>query len=94
MPYTRPWSTRFSRPVICGSSPDFCATEPMARRTLPGCLTTSYPATYASPASGRESVVRIFTVVDLPAPLGPSRPNTVPLAAARLTPLSAFTSPR
>ena len=94
MPYTRPCRIRFSRPVACGSSPDFWFTQPMASRTLPGCRTTSKPATKASPASGRESVVRIFTVVDLPAPLGPSRPNTVPLAAARLTPLSARTSPR
>ena len=28
--------------------------------------------------SGRDSVVRIFTVVDLPAPFGPSSPKIVP----------------
>ena len=49
------------------------------------------PATSAAPLSGRERVVRIFTVVDLPAPLGPTRPNTLPGATPKLTPASAFT---
>ena len=38
------------------------------------------PATLARPESGRESVVRILTVVDLPAPFGPSSPKTLPAA--------------
>jgi hypothetical protein len=42
---------------------------------------------------GRESVVRIFMVVDLPAPFGPSSANTVPGITLKLTPLSAWMPP-
>ena len=72
MPYTRPCRIRFSRPVACGSSPDFCARSRWRGGPWPAASRTSNPATKASPASGRESVVRIFTVVDLPAPLAPA----------------------
>ena len=37
-PWTRPWSTRFSRPVAIGSKPGFCETYPIARRTAAGSL--------------------------------------------------------
>ena len=50
-------------------------------------------ATVARPASGFCNVVRMRTVVVLPAPLGPSRPSTVPSSTARSSPSSAFTSP-
>lgn len=49
------------------------------------------PATRASPESGRERVVRILMVVDLPAPLGPSRAKMDPLATVRFSPSSALT---
>ena len=49
------------------------------------------PATIAVPESGRESVVKIFTVVDLPAPLGPSSPKTEPASTERLRPFKART---
>ena len=49
------------------------------------------PATRALPLSGRLSVVRILIVVDLPAPFGPSRPNTVPAVAPNESPSSART---
>ncbi len=65
-----PCSTRFSRPVACGSMPARWPTTPIMRRTLPGSRRTSIPATRASPSSGRDRVVRILTVVDLPAPFG------------------------
>ena len=35
----------------------------------------------------------ILIVVDLPAPLGPIRPNTSPGRAVKLMPSTAFTSP-
>ena len=38
-------------------------------------------------------VVSMPTVVDLPAPFGPSRPNTVPAGTVKLTPATARTSP-
>ena len=47
---------------------------------------TSIPSMVARPPSGRRRVVRIRTVVVLPAPLGPSRPSTVPGATERSTP--------
>ena len=46
----------------------------------------------ALPASGLSSVVRMRTVVVLPAPFGPSRPSTVPSRTSRSTPSSARTS--
>jgi hypothetical protein len=33
--------------------------------------------------------VRIFWVVDFPAPLGPRKPNTSPLSTAKLIPFTA-----
>ncbi len=47
----------------------------------------------AVPPVGRESVERILTVVDLPAPFGPSSPKIVPGATDRLTPSRARMSP-
>ncbi len=95
VPSSAAHTARAARPAMPpGSSPDFCATRPRANRTLAGSRTTLYPATRASPASGRDSVVRIFTVVDLPAPFGLSRPNTVPVSATRLRVSRARTSPR
>ena len=74
----RPDSSRFSRPVAVGSAPDRWATTPMARRTAAAWARTSRPATLADPESAWARVVRILTVVDLPAPLGPSSPKIVP----------------
>ena len=60
---------------------------------LRGSARTSWPATVALPSSARASVVRMRTAVDLPAPFGPSRPNTVPSSTANDSPSSARTSP-
>ena len=49
------------------------------------------PATRACPLVGRSSVVRMRTVVVLPAPFGPSRPSTAPSGTSRLTPSIART---
>jgi hypothetical protein len=54
---------------------------------------TSSPATLAVPSSGVSSVVRMRTAVVLPAPFGPSWPNTVPVSMPMSTPRSAWTSP-
>jgi hypothetical protein len=43
----------------------------------------------AVPESGRDRVVRIFMVVDLPAPFGPSSANTSPAATSKSIPSSA-----
>ena len=46
----------------------------MLRRTSAPCVAMSKPATVARPAVGGSSVVSMWTVVDLPAPLGPRKP--------------------
>ena len=75
------------RGVLAGE-PDAARGRRAARRT------TSMPATVARPASGASSVVRMRTAVVLPAPLGPSRPRTVPAGPSRSTPSSARSSPK
>ena len=45
------------------------------------------------PRPARSSVVMTLTAVVLPAPLGPSRPRTLPLRAVKSTPQSARTDP-
>ena len=55
------------------------------RRRLPA----AWPATRASPAVGRTRPQAIFASVDLPAPLGPSRPTISPSATSSETPRSA-----
>src|SRR5262249_34846528 len=65
----------------------------MARRTRSGSFNTSKPATSAEPESGLDKVLRIFIVVDLPAPLGPSSAKTAPDSTVKLRPSSARTLP-
>ena len=48
---------------------------------------------YVPQESGVVSVVSTRTVVDLPAPFGPSRPKTSPSCTENVTPSSACTSP-
>ena len=69
------------------------ADDPDGRRTRAGSRSASMPATRTRPLSGTARVVRMRTVVDLPAPFGPSSANSVPGSIARLTPSSARTSP-
>ena len=92
MPKTWPCSRRFSRPVASRSSPPAWETTPIDSRTWAGSRRMSWPATVAEPPSGWASVVRIFTVVDLPAPFGPSSPKTVPAGTEKVRPSSACTS--
>src|SRR5687767_4316334 len=60
-------------------------------RTSRAWRTTSWPSTAARPDVGRTSVLRIRNVVVLPAPLGPSRPNTVPRGTVKLRSSTART---
>ena len=66
---------------------------PILARSAAASRTTSRPSTVAVPDVGSSSVVSTRTAVVLPAPLGPSRPRTVPAGASRSTPSSARTSP-
>src|SRR5450755_701300 len=55
---------------------------------------TSSPATRAPPAVGLARVHSMLMVVVLPAPLGPRKPNTSPVATSKFTPRTARTSPK
>src|SRR5215213_386598 len=66
----------------------------MAERTRSGSVRTSCPAIRTVPASGTRSVDRMFTVVVLPAPLGPSSARTVPRGTARSMPSRTPWSPK
>src|SRR5690242_6274603 len=63
----------------------------MLRRTASASTTTSCPTTRAVPLVARDRVVRIFVVVDLPAPFGPSSPWTVPAGTVSVRPSRART---
>ena len=54
--------------------------------------TTSWPSTRALPDVGISSVISILIVVVLPAPFGPSSPNSSPSPTSKLTPRTASTS--
>jgi hypothetical protein len=84
---------RFSLPVCSSSIATSWPVRLMLRRTSARPVTTSCPATLAVPASGLVSVVRMRTVVVLPAPFGPSSENTLPLGTRRSTPVSTCTEP-
>src|SRR5947209_19216819 len=66
----------------------------MFRRTSSRSLTTSWPATAAEPDVGLARVQSMLIVVVFPAPLGPRKPNTSPVATSKSTPLTASTSPK
>lgn len=84
---------RFSSAVRRSSSAANCPVTPIAERTPSGAVWMSWPATRAWPPSAAMRVERICTVVVLPAPLGPSRANTVPAGMARSMPSSTVLSP-
>ncbi len=88
-----PMSTRFWVPVSSSSRVASWPVTPMTRRTAAAWVAMSRPATEPEPPSGRIMVVSILTVVDLPAPLGPSTPRMAPSATSRSTPSTAHWSP-
>ena len=91
--YSLPTSTRFSRAVSTSSTAAYWPDVPISGRTFAGLASTSIPATLAFPDSGRSRVVKTFTKVVFPAPLGPSKPRTVPCSTERLSPSRARTGP-
>jgi hypothetical protein len=62
-------------------------------RAAIGSVATSKPSRRALPPVGATVVVSIPTVVDLPAPFGPSKPNTSPGTTSKLIPRTASTPP-
>ena len=51
------------------------------------------PSTVSCPPSGRRKPSSKCSNVDLPAPLGPSNPNTSPCSTRRSSPLSTSSAP-
>src|SRR6185312_2833946 len=91
IPYRRACSTRFSEALANVSAPPACETYPICCLTFCGCLSRSKPVTVALPLVGANSVVSIFSVVLLPAPLGPRKPNISPSCTSRSTLFTAST---
>ncbi len=85
--------TRFSMPVRFSSTAAYWPARPIRWRRRASSATTSSPATRACPPSGLSRVASTRTKVVLPAPLGPSRPSTVPAATSSETPSRARTAP-
>src|SRR4030095_2934215 len=57
---------------------------PICCFTIKDELRTEVPPIKASPLVGGKNPVSIFTVVDLPDPLGPRKPKSEPLGISRL----------
>src|ERR1035441_7492166 len=70
-----------------------CGITPMLLRTSFAWRTTSKPLIRAVPVVGGTSVVSMRMSVDLPAPLGPSSPNTSPWPMLKLKASTAQNSP-
>src|SRR5262249_18161001 len=82
------------RPQRQASTAANCPVRPISARTAAGSPTTSWPRTSARPASGASSVARMRTSVVLPAPFGPSRPNTIPAGTSSPASSSATVAPK
>src|SRR6056297_1606957 len=66
----------------------------MLRFTLSGFVFTSTPATLALPPEGGNSPHSIRIVVDLPAPLAPSRPKMLPECTLKVILSTAVKCPK
>ncbi len=64
-------------------------TTPMAARASRGVASMSRPQIFTVPEDLRQSPARMLMKVDLPAPLGPSRPKIEPRGIIRSTPARA-----
>src|SRR5437016_1002468 len=83
---------RCSQMVSESKSARSSGSTPIFFLTSSGELRIESPEIKVSPAVGGKSPVSILTVVDLPAPLGPRKPKSVPFGICRLR-LSTATSP-
>jgi len=77
-PKYAPWKARISRAVSEKSRLGRCATTPISRLTATWFCQTSCSPMNACPLVGRTRVVSTPTVVDLPAPFGPSKQKISP----------------
>jgi uncharacterized Zn-finger protein len=70
-----------------------CGTTPIDRLALRGCSSMSKPQIVTLPPVFTTSPARMLISVDLPAPLGPSRPKICPRGTSKLTSSSARLPP-
>ena len=80
---------RISRAVREKSRFGRCGTTPISNLTATWFFQTSYSPIHACPLVGRTRVVSTPTVVDLPAPFGPSRQKISPAITSSEIPSSA-----
>jgi hypothetical protein len=86
-------SARLRRPESERSTTGSWKTTLETLRAAIGSAATSWPASRADPLVGVTVVVSIPTVVDFPAPFGPSSPNTSPGATENEAPFTASIPP-
>src|SRR6516165_1165894 len=84
---------RFSSTVRSMSLVMACGMTPMHCRASSGSFSTSKPLMMARPLVMGSNVVIMRMSVDLPAPLGPSRPKISPCFTAKETSSTAVKSP-
>ena len=72
----RPKKSRFSYDDMLRKNDGSADTRLISARTEPDALTTSWPNTSTLPLSGKSSVLRTRTRVDLPEPLAPLSPKS------------------
>ena len=77
MPYSAATISRYSRPVSDSKTAPDSGTKPTWRLTSM-VRSRSNPQMVAVPLVGSSMPVSIFSVVDLPAPLGPRKPEIWP----------------
>ena len=92
-PQSRACTSRFRCPVNERSTVASWKTTLLMRRAPRGSAATSNPSSSAVPLVGARVVVSMPIVVDLPAPFGPSRPNTSPAPTRKSMPFTASTPP-
>src|SRR3954466_13228892 len=92
-PHRRACRSRWRCPLSNRSTTGSWNTTLLRRRAARGSRATSTPATLARPAVGAIVVVSMPTVVDFPAPFGPSSPNTSPGRTSKSMPFTASIPP-
>src|SRR5580658_8055220 len=93
-PYNAPKNSRFMRAGKSSSSAISWGTRPRRRLVGSAPVPKGTPPMRTLPRSGRKRPASMPTVVDLPAPFGPSRPSTAPGAAVNDTSATAVVLPK
>ncbi len=88
----RRWPVRTRHPVRKSYTASRSGTSPMRAVDLAGCCQTGSPSSVTVPADGARNPAIMWISVDLPAPLGPSRP-VMPGPIVMVTSLTATTLP-